>query len=316
MTTATALVPAAPRTLDRVSGGPGNLLAAFLAGRTANTLRAYRQDLEGFRAHLGASTVEAAAQVLIAAGHGGANGLALLWRAAMVDAGLSPATINRRLAALRSLVKLARTLGMVPWTLEVEGLEAKAYRDTRGPGTEGMRAMLGHLAGRQDAKGVRDRAVLRCLFDLALRRGELTALDMEHLDLAAGTMSVLGKGRTSRETLTIPRPTLEAIKAWVAMRGDGPGPVFTTMHRGMRGRRITGDGLAAVVAEAGTAAGLHVRPHGLRHAGITRALDVTGGNVRDVARFSRHRDVRTLTIYDDNRTDLAGKVAAAVAFDV
>jgi integrase/recombinase XerC len=72
--------------------------------------------------------------------------------------------------------------------------------------------------------------------------------------------------------------------------------------------------VARIVAAASEVAGVGtVRPHGLRHAAITHALDVAGGDVRRVAKFSRHRDLRTLTIYDDNRTDLAGEVAALVA---
>ncbi len=43
------------------------------------------------------------------------------------------------------------------------------------------------------------------------------------------------------------------------------------------------------------------------------ALDLTGGNVRAVQRFSRHRDLRVLNLYDDNRQDLGGEVAALVA---
>ena len=49
---------------------------------------------------------------------------------------------------------------------------------------------------------------------------------------------------------------------------------------------------------------------------ITEALDLTGGNVRAVQRFSRHRDVRVLERYDDNRRDLGGDVAKQVAASV
>jgi integrase/recombinase XerC len=49
-------------------------------------------------------------------------------------------------------------------------------------------------------------------------------------------------------------------------------------------------------------------PHGLRHQAITRALDL-GRDLRDVAKFSRHRDVRTLMIYDDSRRDVGGDIA-------
>jgi integrase/recombinase XerC len=67
------------------------------------------------------------------------------------------------------------------------------------------------------------------------------------------------------------------------------------------------------VADLGTRAGLgHVRPHGLRHASVTAALDA-GVDIRKVQKFSRHRDLRTLTLYDDNRSDMAGEVAAVVA---
>ena len=57
------------------------------------------------------------------------------------------------------------------------------------------------------------------------------------------------------------------------------------------------------------AAGVRARPHGLRHAAITEALELTGGDVRRVQRFSRHRSLQTLLRYDDNRQDLAGGVA-------
>jgi len=43
---------------------------------------------------------------------------------------------------------------------------------------------------------------------------------------------------------------------------------------------------------------------------------MTGGNVRAVQRFSRHRDVRVLERYDDNRRDLGGEVAKQVAASV
>jgi integrase/recombinase XerC len=38
-----------------------------------------------------------------------------------------------------------------------------------------------------------------------------------------------------------------------------------------------------------------------RHAASTRALDLTGGDLRSVQRLSRHKDVGPLQRYDDNR---------------
>jgi integrase/recombinase XerC len=288
-------------------------VTAFLAGRSPQTLRAYRQDLEDFAAFTGCASIDQAAQHLLAGGQGQANGVALSWRAQLRERGLSPATVNRRLAALRSLVKLARTLGLVPWTLEVEGVKAEGYRDTRGPGAEGVRRLARQLQARTDAKGLRDLALLRLLYDLGLRRAEVVSLDLEHLDLAAGTVAVLGKGRSQREKLTLPPATRQALAAWVEARGPEPGPLFTALDRASGGRHLSGTGLYLVIRRLGEQAGLRARPHGLRHAAITAALELTGGDLRKVQRFSRHRNLQTVLRYDDNRQDLGGDVARRLA---
>ena len=290
------------------------LLDDFLAGLNPNTLRTYRQALADFASFVGEADGEHAAEVLIAGGHGEANHLALAYRANMVERELSANTINNRLAALRSLVKLARTLGMIVWTIDVGNMRSKPYRDTTGCGEEGYRRLLAHLDRRGDSKSVRDRAIVRLLFERALRRGEVASLDVGHLDLDAGTVSILGKGTTERESLTLPEPTRRALADWLAIRGDEAGALFTNLDPARKGTgRLTGGGIWAIVSALGEVTGQTVRPHGLRHAAITKALDATGGNVRAVQRFSRHAKLDTLLTYDDNRRDLGGDVAKLVA---
>src|SRR5262245_39991224 len=311
-----ALVRTGPaaQALDAVTAAQ-RLVAAFLAGRSPQTLRAYRKDLEDFAGFLGVATVEAIPGALLGAGQGAANEVVLRYRAHLQGRGLAPATVNRRLAAIRSLVKLARVLGLVPWALDVDGVRSETYRDTRGPGRQGFRRLLAALEGRQDAKGLRDRALLRLLFDLGLRRAEAVRLDVADLDLSAGTVDVLGKGRTQKARLTLPCPTREALAVWLAARGSQPGPLFISCDRAGKGSgRLTGAAVYTIVRRLGVQAGLgSVRPHGLRHAAITEALDLTNGDVRAVQRFSRHRDLRTLQRYDDCRRDLGGEVAKKLA---
>ena len=96
--------------------------------------------------------------------------------------------------------------------------------------------------------------------------------------------------------------------------GIDRGPLFINFDRAGKGNgRLTSTSLYRIVRDLGKKIDLKVRPHGLRHAAITEALDLTNGNVRAVQRFSRHRDLRILNVYDDNRTDLAGEVARKVA---
>lgn len=312
--------PIQPHGLEAASASVvRRLVESFLARRSAETAKAYRQDLEDFRSFVAVRcgrpfTAEEAAGLLLGGGHGAANALALEYRGDLIRRELAAATVNRRLASLRSLVRLANTLGVVPWALEVGNERAEAYRDTRGPGRGGFRRLLDGLEGRADGKGLRDRAILRLLFDLALRRAEVTRLDVEDLDLQAGTLAVLGKGRTAKALLTLPGPTRQTLAAWLEARGPAPGPLFVSFDRaGNAGRRLTGRGLYKVVRGLGDRTGVAARPHGLRHAAITAALDLTNGDVRAVQKFSRHANPQVLLRYDDNRTDLAGQVAERVA---
>lgn len=308
-----AIIPKRSSALDR---GHHSLVETFLSGRTPRTLEAYGQDLRDFARWSGAKTSDEAVSAFLSRGKGEANITAHAYRADLLEHGLSPSSVNRRLAALRSLVKLARLFNLVDFTLDVEGVKSKSYRDTRGPGRNGVRLLLDELEHRQDPKAKRDFALVRLLYDLGLRRGEAVALDLSDVDLKAGTVSILGKGRTEKEALTLPDETKTALEAWVAARGDEEGPLFVNFDRASKGKRLTGRSVARFLAALGDAVGLKVRPHGLRHAAITEALDKTNGNMRAVQRFSRHRDSRVLGLYDDNRQDLGGEVARLVAGSV
>lgn len=293
------------------------LYAAFLTGRSEHTLRAYAKDLEAFAAFLGMPTPQSALACLLGAVPGDGNAALLHYRAHMIGAGLTAATINRRLAAVRSAVKLGRTLGLTSWTPEIEGLKAQAYRDTTGPGLEGTRAMLAQACTQEPLKAARDVALIRLMFDLGLRRGEICGLCLTDLDAANHRLWIKGKGRTQKEVRTLPDVTLAVLNDWLERRKRIADPSETAVFVGLAGRahgkRITGRGLHHVIAELGTEIGIKTRPHGLRHASITAALDLNGGDVRAAQAHARHANPQTTMRYDDNRLDLAGRIARSLA---
>jgi integrase/recombinase XerC len=165
--------------------GGATLYAAFLAGRTQHTRDAYTRDLADFAAYVGAGSPGTAISHVLTLAAGDANGMLLSYRSHMAEAGLTPATINRRLSAIRSAVKLARTLGMTDWTPEIDGLKVQSYRDTTGPGLAGTRAMLDQARRQDPVKAARDAAIIRLMFDLALRRGEVSDINTCETKLAA-----------------------------------------------------------------------------------------------------------------------------------
>jgi integrase/recombinase XerC len=322
MSEPTPNLPALAPRAELPAVAPRALIDAVLAGRKATTLRSYAADYRDFARAIGVASPAAALDALVSASQGQAHALAIAYRASMTDRGLSSATIARRLAALRTAVAVARAIGRVDWHLSIEGPTVESLRDVRGPGDAGWRAMLELAKGDAatgGAKAARDLALIHLLRNMALRRNEAVTLDLSDYDRAAGTLAVLGKGRTSRVTLTIPGPTRKALDAWIATRGAAAGPLFIRLDRakGATPERITGEAVRLIVRALGKRAGLTrpVKPHGLRHAGITAALDATGGDVRKVQRFSRHRSMDLVMRYDDARRDDAGAIASMIAED-
>jgi integrase/recombinase XerC len=289
------------------------LVNVFLAGRNPRTLAAYQADLEDFRRYTRTATLANAARWLLIERPAMANVYVGAYRIQMTERGLQATTINRRFATLRSLVKLANTLGLVTWTLSVENVPVQSYRDTDGPGRDGFRALLDAAGSQPGPKGLRDVALLRLLHDLGLRHSEAVRLDVNDVDLPRNRLFIPGKGHSQKEPVTLPAPTRAALAAWLEARGSEPGPLFVNFDRAGKGHRLTGTAVYHIVGWLGGKAGLAVRPKGLRYLAITTALDRTEGDVRAVAQFSRHKDLRPLGRYRDNRYGLAGKVAALIA---
>ncbi len=317
--TADFTLTGAPRSID---DDARRLVDDWLAGRNDRTRRAYAQSVRDFAAFIGAGSADEAAAELLRGGHGPANAVALRYRNHMTDRGLAPATINSRLAALRSVVALAQRIGLIGWSLSVDGLKAEAYRDTTGPARGTLAAMLERLkeraemlTGKRRAMALRDRAIVHLLHDCGLRRGEVVALNMADIDDDRRRVWIVGKGKTQRQAVTLPDSTARALGDWIDERGADAGPLLVNFDPASKGDgRLSGDSIARIVKRAAKAVGAEgVRPHGLRHRGITTALDVTGGDVRAVARFSRHANIQTVVIYDDARLDLGGAVAAKIA---
>jgi integrase/recombinase XerC len=297
-----------------------SILEAWRAGKSANTMRSYEHDLEAFARFLSAGlaitpplSIEAALDRLFCEDSASGHGLVLSFRASMLEANLAPASINRALATLRSVSKLARMLGVVHggWYLEVPGVRAERRRDTRGPAVEDVRRMLDATAGDTETD-TRDYAIVVTLFCLGLRVSELCGLNLEETDLARGATWIRGKGRRERELMPLPVVVVTALRRYLAHRGaTGKGPLFVSRsRRGARdgSRRLHSRSVLRLVADLGERVGVRVWCHALRHTAITEAIirgQQAGLGLDQIRAFSRHRTLQTMLGYRDQRDQAA-----------
>jgi integrase/recombinase XerC len=294
-----------------------DIIAELLADkRSEGTRIAYAKDLKNFfQVVANSEPSPAVVAAFLKLDRHQAFSLVLKYKAHLIAKGLKEATINRRLAAIKSLVCFSRKLGRCDFTLEdVKAEKVRPYRDTRGIDLITFKRVLAQC-DRTSMKGKRDYAILHLLWSNALRRSELCKTNIKDFDPDTLTLSILGKGRgTQREIVTLGNATVDAILIWLNERKclDVNAPLFCSLSRYEYGHRLSGEGLRKVIDGYCKAAGINrkMSVHRLRHSSITHALDATDGNVRKVQKLSRHAKIETLMIYDDNREDIQGELSS------
>jgi len=147
--------------------------------------------------------------------------------------------------------------------------------------------------------GLRDRAWLELLYGAGLRVSEMTALDVDDVELEAGAVRVLGKGGKERE-VPLGRYARGALEAYLARSRPSMASVSTrgALFLNSRGGRLTRQSVARLLAGYARAAGIErsVSPHDLRHSFATHLLD-GGADVRVVQELLGHASVATTQIY-------------------
>ena len=296
------------RYFDPLDTDPDVLKQLLADKRSENTRRAYERDVNDFlKTMTGTPALPDNVLEFLHLEERQAVAVVLKYKAKLIDKGLKEATVNRRLAAVKSLVEMGRKLGACHYTLgDIKGEKVTSYRDTTGVDRATFERIL-QQCDRTNLSGKRDYALLRLLWGNALRRNEISQLNIRDFDPAGKTLRIFGKGRgTQAEMIDLGSATVQAIADWLDARGGNSSqdaPLFTALDFANTGHRLTGDGLRKIIVRHSENAGIskQMSPHRIRHSAITAALDATDGDVRKVQKLSRHKNLNTLMVYDDNR---------------
>jgi integrase/recombinase XerD len=275
--------------IDSLSGG---------RGAADNTIEAYARDLADAAAFLAE----------------GGSGLSHAGRAGVADyiaslsaQGLAPATVSRRLSALRQFFRfeLRNDLRSDDPTADIE-VKAPARHVPDVLGRDDI-ARLFAAAGTGDGPSPRrDRCLLELAYGAGLRASELCGLEMGALP-GKGEAAIVIEGKGGRQRLCpLGKPALQALETWLEVRAETlPKPpvrriaeAFVFPSRGKSGH-LTRRRLAQVFEALALSAGLdpsRVTPHSLRHAFATHLLQ-GGADLRAVQMLLGHADIATTQIY-------------------
>jgi site-specific recombinase XerD len=198
------------------------------------------------------------------------------------------------LSTIRGFAKYLKTLGLIQYD-PTESLEAPIRRRSlpRALSQEEAAALLEQTPSSKTP--LRDKAILELMYSAGLRVSEAVSVDVQDVDLAAGTVRVRGKGNKDRVTI-FGRKCAEAIKLYIASERDPS--LDGALFLGQGNRRVTTRTVQNVIKRWAKHAGLpdSVSPHTLRHSFATHLLD-GGADLKSVQQLLGHESVATTQIY-------------------
>lgn len=157
-----------------------------------HTLRAYANDLASFRDYL-AGIDEFLSFVDVDAD------LVRLWVANLMDDGVAPASVSRKMSALRAFYDFLRSEGVVGHNPAVSVKNPKQRKKLPVfVKEEDLNFLLDEVCFGEGYEAVRDRMMLICFYSTGMRLSELVGLDVVDVDMERSVIKVFGKRSKER----------------------------------------------------------------------------------------------------------------------
>jgi integrase/recombinase XerD len=268
----------------------------FLAaekGYSGNTLAAYRNDLTQFTQYL--------ADQANATRWGDISQTQIVdYILHMKELEYASSTVARKVAAIKSFFHYLHDEGITQQdpTLTLESPKVKKHLP-KAISEGDVERLLAEPTKSDSPKALRDSALLEVLYATGMRVTELVSLNVQDVDLEAGTIYCIGKGDRER-VVPIYDHAAQVLSNYLA--GGRPQLVRSQEEQALflnhRGERLTRQGLWLIIKHYVDAIGIEseVTPHTLRHSFATHMLH-GGAKLRDVQKLLGHANISTTQVY-------------------
>ncbi|ADI01277.1 MAG TPA: site-specific tyrosine recombinase XerD [Syntrophothermus lipocalidus] len=148
-------------------------------------------------------------------------------------------------------------------------------------------------------RGIRDRAMLELMYATGLRVSELLALQLEDINLVAGFVRCLGKGRKER-IVPVNKTSVFWVERYISRSRNHlvKSSLERTLFVNAKGKKLSRQGFWKILNGYARQAGIEkeIHPHTLRHSFATHLLE-NGADLRAVQEMLGHADISTTQIY-------------------
>jgi integrase/recombinase XerD len=271
-------------------------------GVSRNTVESYRRDLEKFAEYIKKARKDVSDVT---------RDDIVKFLMHLKDTGLSPTTIARNLAAMKTFWKF-----MVAEQITKENVAAivetpKTWKTLPDVLNRQEIERLLDSPPRKGWMGIRDRAILELMYATGLRVSEVTNLKKVNVNLESGFVKCLGKGGKER-IVPLGRVAGKAIERYIRdarHKLTGKGREDDHLFLSRLGKKISRQSLWKIMRKYTRQAGIkkHITPHSLRHSFATHLLE-GGADLRGVQEMLGHADISTTQIYTHVNKDKLRKI--------
>ncbi len=217
------------------------------------------------------------------------------------DFGVS--TKNKYLVTARVFLKELNRCGLLPSDITQN---VKTFRQDRKHKREGLNeAEIKLLTERirqlpDTPQNLRLKAILSLLALQGLRQIEVIRLNVQDVDFVSKTALIQGKGMDDKEIIYLHPETVRTLKEYLQASKIADGALFVSKSNNSRNKRLTTRSLRGIVKETLKQLGIEKTAHGFRHYFTSALIKAYKGDLLEVARYTRHKSLEMLQIYNDN----------------
>ena len=213
------------------------------------------------------------------------------------------ATKSKYLTVARVFLKELNRQGVIPADIT---LNIKSFQQTKKHKKFGLNqtevdlllAEVDQLP--ENFSNARLKAIIALLVFQGLRQVEVIRLDAEDVSPSQMIALIHGKGRDDKEPIDLHPHTVEALERYMNHCKVRSGPLFISNSNNNQGGRLSTKSIRNIVTAFLKNLNIDNSTHGFRHYFTTKLIELFSNDLLTVAKFTRHKSVETLQVYNDN----------------